>query len=115
MDPQPKRPHASVRRIDGYTVQKWGRLVVILLPNTETKVVENLFLPFKTPLCSFYDDQIDKEHRFHPEDVFSAPILNGRKIGLWCDFTKTDRFYFKSEVTANIFSDIAYFLIGRIS
>ncbi|KAK6755147.1 hypothetical protein RB195_013868 [Necator americanus] len=62
------------------------------------KVVDGLFFPFKTPLCSLYDDQIEKRLRFHPEDVFNHPAIKGKKIGLWIDLTKTDRYYFVKEV-----------------
>ncbi|CAJ0591841.1 unnamed protein product [Cylicocyclus nassatus] len=65
------------------------------------KVVDNLFFPFKTPLCSLYDDQIDKRLRFHPEDVFNHPAVRGKKIGLWVDLTKTDRYYFIKEVESH--------------
>ncbi|VDL74039.1 unnamed protein product [Nippostrongylus brasiliensis] len=62
------------------------------------KVVDGLFFPFKTPLCSLYDSQIEKKLRFHPEDVFNHPAVRGKKIGLWIDLTKTDRYYFVKEV-----------------
>ncbi|KAL6741945.1 hypothetical protein Aduo_015150 [Ancylostoma duodenale] len=62
------------------------------------KVVDGLFFPFKTPLCSLYDDQIEKRLRFHPEDVFNHPAVRGKKIGLWIDLTKTDRYYYVKEV-----------------
>ncbi|GMS81928.1 hypothetical protein PENTCL1PPCAC_4103, partial [Pristionchus entomophagus] len=63
------------------------------------KVVENLFLPFKTPLCALYDNQIEKKRlQFHPQDVFDCPQVKGKKIGMWIDLTKTDRFYHVDEV-----------------
>ncbi|VDM64584.1 unnamed protein product [Angiostrongylus costaricensis] len=58
------------------------------------KVIDGLFFPFKTPLCALYDDQIEKRLRFHPEHVFNHPSIRGRKLGLWIDLTKTDRYYF---------------------
>ncbi|CAJ0956615.1 unnamed protein product, partial [Mesorhabditis belari] len=65
-------------------------------------LVTNRFFPFKTPLCSLYDDQIpDPALRFHPSDVFSAIKKQNRKIGLWIDLTKTDRYYGKNEVEEN--------------
>uniref|UniRef100_A0A1I7U452 TYR_PHOSPHATASE_2 domain-containing protein n=1 Tax=Caenorhabditis tropicalis TaxID=1561998 RepID=A0A1I7U452_9PELO len=68
-------------------------------PKTGT-LVNNLFFPFKTPLCRMYDAQIaEKRHRFYPGDVFASPFLNGQKIGLWVDLTNTDRYYFTEEVT----------------
>uniref|UniRef100_A0A7I4YXB1 mRNA-capping enzyme n=1 Tax=Haemonchus contortus TaxID=6289 RepID=A0A7I4YXB1_HAECO len=65
------------------------------------KLVDGLFFPFKTPLCSLYDDQIEKNLRFHPEDVFNHPAVKGKKIGLWIDLTKTDRYYFVKEVESH--------------
>ncbi|GMR59708.1 hypothetical protein PMAYCL1PPCAC_29903, partial [Pristionchus mayeri] len=65
------------------------------------KVIENLFLPFKTPLCHLYDNQIEKRLQFHPQDVFDCPQAKGKKIGMWLDLTKTDRFYFQNEVEKN--------------
>lgn len=68
-------------------------------PKTGT-LVNDLFFPFKTPLCKMYDAQIaEKRYRFHPADVFSSPFLNGKRIGLWIDLTNTDRYYFTEEVT----------------
>ncbi|VDP12627.1 unnamed protein product [Heligmosomoides polygyrus] len=64
-------------------------------------LVDGLFFPFKTPLCSLYDDQIEKKLRFHPEDVFNHPAVRGKKIGLWIDLTKTDRYYFVKEVESH--------------
>ncbi|KAJ1348574.1 hypothetical protein KIN20_003906 [Parelaphostrongylus tenuis] len=55
------------------------------------KVIDGLFLPFKTPLCSLYDDRIDEPLRFYVKHVFTHPSLEGRKLGLWIDFTRTDR------------------------
>ncbi|CAJ0586431.1 unnamed protein product, partial [Mesorhabditis spiculigera] len=62
------------------------------------KLVFGRFFPFKTPLCSLYDNQIqDASLRFHPADAFDAMKRQGKKIGLWIDLTKTDRYYFKDE------------------
>lgn len=57
------------------------------------------FLPFKTPLCRLYDDQIPEQYRFTPQMIFD----NGRvgKIGLWIDLTKTNRYYSRFEVEQN--------------
>ncbi|VDD90364.1 unnamed protein product [Enterobius vermicularis] len=65
------------------------------------KVIAEHFLPFKTPLCSMYDDMVEKKYRFHPLDVFNAKlkgVQSGAKIGLWLDLTKTKRYYSKKEV-----------------
>ncbi|KAF1768750.1 hypothetical protein GCK72_000563 [Caenorhabditis remanei] len=68
-------------------------------PKTGT-LVNDLFFPFKTPLCKMYDQQIaERKLQFHPSDVFTSPFLNGRKLGLWIDLTNTDRYYFPDEVT----------------
>ncbi|CAI2314212.1 unnamed protein product [Caenorhabditis sp. 36 PRJEB53466] len=68
-------------------------------PKTGT-LVQDLFFPFKTPLCAMYDQQISERRlQFHPADVFSNPNLQGRKLGLWIDLTNTDRYYFREEVT----------------
>lgn len=54
-------------------------------------------------MCSLYDEQVvDKKKRFHAEHVFNHPNLGGKKIGLWIDLTKTDRYYSDSEVRALI-------------
>uniref|UniRef100_A0A0N5AHZ1 mRNA-capping enzyme n=1 Tax=Syphacia muris TaxID=451379 RepID=A0A0N5AHZ1_9BILA len=68
------------------------------------KVIAEHFLPFKTPLCSMYDDQVEKQYRFHPLDVFSTKLKGvkpGAKIGLWLDLTKTKRYYSRKEVENN--------------
>lgn len=58
-------------------------------------------MPFKTPLCGFYDELMERKHRFHPEDVFNATLdgaETGANIGLWLDLTKTGRYYNREEV-----------------
>lgn len=65
------------------------------------KVIAEHFLPFKTPLCSMYDDQVEKQYRFYPLDLFSTKLKGsqpGAKIGLWVDLTKTRRYYSKKEI-----------------
>uniref|UniRef100_A0A915PZ12 mRNA-capping enzyme n=1 Tax=Setaria digitata TaxID=48799 RepID=A0A915PZ12_9BILA len=64
-------------------------------------VVAKHFLPFKTPLCKLYDDQIEKKWQFHPRDVFAHKFRgaeSGSRIGLWIDLTKTNRYYSRKEV-----------------
>ncbi|VDK53935.1 unnamed protein product [Anisakis simplex] len=64
-------------------------------------VVAKHFLPFKTPLCKLYDDQIEPKYQFHPRDVFAKKLNDaepGAKIVLWIDLTKTNRYYGKKEV-----------------
>ncbi|CAB3410852.1 unnamed protein product [Caenorhabditis bovis] len=63
-------------------------------------LVMGTFLPFKSPLCVLYDNQIpDKKLRFYVRDVFNHVNLGGRRIGLWIDLTRTDRYYYSEEVT----------------
>ncbi|KAI6213714.1 hypothetical protein M3Y94_00183900 [Aphelenchoides besseyi] len=61
------------------------------------------FLPIKTPLSSLYDGCLpDLNYRFTPDDVFKyAPNYlenKEKKIGMWIDLTKTDRYYNKEEI-----------------
>ncbi|KAI1707412.1 dual specificity phosphatase, catalytic domain-containing protein [Ditylenchus destructor] len=68
------------------------------------KVVAERFLPMKTPMSTIYDPQIEPKYQFHPQDVFERQIIGakaGAKIGLWMDFTKTDRYYDRREVEKN--------------
>jgi len=65
-------------------------------------LIADKFFPFKVPLKQEYDDQIAEEHIFHPEMVFDfAKALGKKKIGLWIDLTKTDRYYDKKVVQEN--------------
>ncbi|EFO19544.1 hypothetical protein LOAG_08948 [Loa loa] len=64
-------------------------------------VIAKHFLPFKTPLCKLYDEQIEKKWQFHPRDVFAYKFRGaepGARIGLWIDLTKTNRYYSRKEV-----------------
>ena len=60
-------------------------------------LIADKFFPFKVPLKQEYDDQIAEEHIFHPEMVFDFAKALGKKkkIGLWIDLTKTERYYDK--------------------
>ena len=63
-------------------------------------MVADKFLPLKTPLSACYDEFIPSLHgqySFHPSDVFNHHP-EGKRVGLWVDFTKTDRYYNRSEV-----------------
>lgn len=64
-------------------------------------------MPFKTPLCGFYDELMEKKYQFHPEDVFKSKLEGaeqGAKIGLWLDLTNTTRYYSRDEVGFLIFA-----------
>ncbi|MFH4982993.1 hypothetical protein AB6A40_009702 [Gnathostoma spinigerum] len=70
-------------------------------PPMATEVIGKHFLAFKTPLCSLYDSQVEKQYQFHPKDVFKKKLAGaekGAKIGLWVDLTKTNRYYSHKEV-----------------
>uniref|UniRef100_A0A914VM93 mRNA-capping enzyme n=1 Tax=Plectus sambesii TaxID=2011161 RepID=A0A914VM93_9BILA len=59
------------------------------------KVIANKFVPFKTPLCTLYDELVPEQYRFTPQMVFNSGL---GKIGLWIDLTKTNRYYSRQEV-----------------
>uniref|UniRef100_A0A5S6QUV6 mRNA-capping enzyme n=2 Tax=Trichuris muris TaxID=70415 RepID=A0A5S6QUV6_TRIMR len=62
------------------------------------KVVSGLFLPFKTPLSSRYDDMVPESNRFYPSMVLEGGEPGEKEVGLWIDLTNTTRFYNKKEV-----------------
>lgn len=41
---------------------------------------------------------LEKKYWFHPTRVFREAEQMGIKIGIWIDFTKTSRYYERSEV-----------------
>uniref|UniRef100_A0A915BLY8 mRNA-capping enzyme n=1 Tax=Parascaris univalens TaxID=6257 RepID=A0A915BLY8_PARUN len=91
--PDPKGPNAEKAKLG--PPDRW------LYCPPMGSVIANHFLPFKTPLCKLYDDQIEPKYRFHPRDVFTSNLKGvGRdaKIVLWIDLTKTNRYYSKKEV-----------------
>lgn len=93
--PDPKGPNEEKARLG--PPDRW-----MYCPPLGSVVAKN-FLPFKTPLCKLYDDQIEPQYRFHPKDVFAHKLGGahpGAKIGLWIDLTKTNRYYSKKEVEA---------------
>jgi len=59
------------------------------------------FLPFKVPLKSRYDPDVPEEYRFPPKMMFDHAKRYKKKIGLWIDLTKTDRYYDQSVVEEN--------------
>lgn len=70
-------------------------------PRKAFTVIANLFLAFKTPLDSKFDDQVGDEFLFHPQMVFSSVKTMKMKMGLWVDLTNTSRFYDKALVEKN--------------
>lgn len=65
----------------------------------QIQVIENLFLPMKTPLSEGYDDLLETEYRFHPDDVFKINSPSGLKPKLWINLANTERFYGRRQVT----------------
>lgn len=83
----------NARRAEAGLPDRW-----LYCPKVGNLII-NTFLPFKTPLCDLYDRFIaDPNLRFHPDDVLTHSELKGKKIGLWIDLTKTDRYYDYKEV-----------------
>ena len=70
-------------------------------PRKAVGLIENVFLPIKTPLDERFNDQVDSEYLWTPQMVinssrnFKHPLsgTKNRKIGLWIDLTNTKRFY----------------------
>lgn len=66
------------------------------------------FLPVKTPLSQLYDACVPPECRFYPSDVFKyAPprcVDPTKKIGMWINLTKTDRYYQENEACPSLLS-----------
>lgn len=56
------------------------------------------FLPFKCPLSTEYDRDLDESQRFHPSMLVSYTESVERRMGLVVDLTKTDRYYDKREL-----------------
>lgn len=69
-----------------------------LIPQPRSGMKGGLFIPFKTPLDSRYDDQVDAAYKFTPSMLIDACKRDGIDIGLWVDLTKTSRYYDRSEV-----------------
>uniref|UniRef100_A0AC34RSP9 Tyrosine specific protein phosphatases domain-containing protein n=1 Tax=Panagrolaimus sp. JU765 TaxID=591449 RepID=A0AC34RSP9_9BILA len=63
------------------------------------QVIENLFFPMKTPLSEGYDDLLETQYRFHPEDVFKIEHPNNLKPKIWISLANTERFYGRKQVT----------------
>ncbi|THD24057.1 mRNA-capping enzyme [Fasciola hepatica] len=59
-------------------------------------MIVDIFIPFKTPLDSKFDNFMEPEHIFHVDDVFQA--CEPYKLGFVLDLTKSKRFYNRREV-----------------
>ena len=66
------------------------------------------FVPFKTPLCELYNDQIPEQYRFTPR-MFIQSMESVGKLGLWIDLTNTDRFYDRRDIELE---EIRYYKIN---
>jgi len=64
-------------------------------------LVANIFLPFKTPLDSKYDNDVSDEFRFKPQMLFTYLQTLKLDLGLVIDLTNTTRFYNPDEFTSN--------------
>ncbi|XP_050415572.1 mRNA-capping enzyme [Patella vulgata] len=57
------------------------------------QIIEDTFIPFKTPLSEKYSDQIPDECIFNVDMLFNSVKIYKKKIGLFIDLTNTTRFY----------------------
>ncbi|GAA28184.2 mRNA-capping enzyme [Clonorchis sinensis] len=60
-------------------------------------MILDVFIPFKTPLDSKFDNFIQPEQLFHVDHVFQT--AEPYKLGLVVDLTKSKRFYNRREIT----------------
>ncbi|KAG5447336.1 mRNA-capping enzyme [Clonorchis sinensis] len=60
-------------------------------------MILDIFIPFKTPLDSKFDNFIQPEQLFHVDHVFQT--AEPYKLGLVVDLTKSKRFYNRREIT----------------
>ena len=67
-------------------------------PKLPTSVIAGIFLPFKTPLDSKFDEQLQAPSRFHPQMVFQHAKATKKNIGLWIDLTNAKRYYNPREI-----------------
>ena len=70
----------------------------ILKPLAQTRLPLDKFLPFKCPLSTEYDRDLDESQRFHPSMLVAYTESVERRMGLVVDLTKTDRYYDKREL-----------------
>ncbi|CAD5124441.1 DgyrCDS12724 [Dimorphilus gyrociliatus] len=61
-------------------------------------LIDDLFLPMKTPLDERYDDQVPEEYRFNLRMIFNSMKQMKRKMGILLDLTFTTRFYDSKKV-----------------
>jgi mRNA-capping enzyme len=67
-------------------------------------VIQDLFLPLKTPLSEGYDDLLETQYRFHPQAIFKANLVGakeGAKVKLWINLANTERYYGRNAITSN--------------
>ncbi|BFZ11350.1 hypothetical protein BsWGS_14390 [Bradybaena similaris] len=64
------------------------------------QLINEKFLPFKTPLDSKYDGEVPEESRFNIEMLFAAAKTMRKTIGMVVNLCNTDRFYDKKQVEA---------------
>jgi mRNA-capping enzyme len=68
------------------------------------QIVHELFLPLKTPLSEGYDDLMETQWRFHPQNIFKAKHVGakeGSQVKLWINLANTERYYGKNAITSN--------------
>ncbi|XP_019869452.1 mRNA-capping enzyme [Aethina tumida] len=61
-------------------------------------LIQNKFMPLKTPLSKNFDTKLPPENRFYPQDIFNVAKSKGIRFGLWIDLTNTDRYYSSHEI-----------------
>ncbi|XP_059165251.1 mRNA-capping enzyme-like [Physella acuta] len=62
------------------------------------QLIQDKFLPLKTPLDSRYDPQVPEECRFNIDMLLNSLKVSKKKIGLFVNLCNTDRFYNKQEI-----------------
>jgi hypothetical protein len=77
------------------------------------KIIQGIFLPFKTPLSDAYDDLLEDATKFYPQEIFANTFegsKDGAKVKLWINLSYTERYYGWKAVTSN---DCQYVHIPR--
>ncbi|KAF2365927.1 mRNA capping enzyme catalytic domain [Trinorchestia longiramus] len=69
-------------------------------PRKSDGLIQDIFLAFKTPLSSKFDDQVPAANRFTPSMLLLSLKSYKIDLGLWIDLTNTNRFYDAKEVGA---------------
>uniref|UniRef100_A0AC35GP46 Tyrosine specific protein phosphatases domain-containing protein n=1 Tax=Panagrolaimus sp. PS1159 TaxID=55785 RepID=A0AC35GP46_9BILA len=68
------------------------------------KIIQGIFLPFKTPLSDAYDDLLEDATKFYPQEIFDNTfegVKDGAKVKLWINLSNTERYYGWKAVTSN--------------